>query len=113
MSEFASIIILAIIFLLLLRKCLSKKVMWFYRPDCGYCQKMENEWKKVEIDSMFTLLPPIDAVKININEACNAKIAENYGVNSVPFIVKLDHNGIRDVYNGERKAKSILSWVNS
>lgn len=110
MHEYAHIVMLIFI-LVLLRKTYAKRVIWFYRPDCGHCQKMHPEWDKFESSAVFTVFPPIEAKKININEPQNATMAENYEVQGVPFIVKLDNDGVRNIYNGSRTSEDIFRWA--
>ncbi len=110
MNEMTHIVLLLII-LFLIHRNYSKKVIWFYRPDCGYCRQMEPEWEKFQFRAKFTIFPPIEVKKININEERNFDIAQNYGVNSVPFIVKLENDGVRNIYGDERISDNIFKWA--
>jgi hypothetical protein len=104
-------IVMLLIILFLLHKNYSKKIIWFYRPDCSYCRQMEPEWNKFQFKAVFTMFPPIEAKKVNINEVQNYALSQNYGVNSVPFIVKLGRDGIRNTYDGERISDDIFKWA--
>ena len=86
------------------------QVLWFYRDDCSYCNKMEDEWSKFESSSRFSLFPRISTKKININDETNQNLSNNYEIQGVPHIVKLGADGYRDVYSGERTAAALTKW---
>jgi hypothetical protein len=89
-------------------KSYGLKVYWFHRPDCGHCTKMEPEWRDLERKLNTT---SINYRRIDINEPKNKKISTNFDVVGVPHIVKVDCDGIRNVYNGPRKCNDILAWL--
>ncbi len=103
--------VLILIILFLIYKNYSRKVIWFYRPDCLYCRQMEPEWAKFQFKARFSILPPIEVKKININDAQNAHIVDNYDVKGVPFIVKLERDGIRNIYNDKRVSENLFKWA--
>ncbi len=104
---------LMIIIILLMRNACSRKVIWFYRPDCGHCQNMMSNWESFETRCALTMLPPVSTKKVNINEPNNQELAQNYGVQGVPFIVRLDGDGYRNLYSGDRSAEDLLHWSQS
>ncbi len=105
--------IMILIILILIVQVNTIRVLWFYRPDCGYCQSMRSEWDKFESSCVFTMFPKISPKKININEESNRKLSENYEVQGVPHIVKLELDGYRDVFNGPREAEVLMAWSRS
>ena len=105
--------LMILIILILIIQINTVRVLWFYRPDCGHCQRMHNEWDKFETSCVFTMFPRISPKKININEESNIKLSENYNVQGVPHIVKLGSDGYRDVFNGTRDANAFMEWSRS
>jgi hypothetical protein len=112
MNELVAVILIIII-LLLLRRVFAKRVLWFYRMDCGHCQRMHSEWDKFETQAAFSMFPPIHTRKIDINDPANMDMAANYQVQGVPFIVKLSEDGVRNLYDGNRTAEDLFKWVHA
>ncbi len=106
-----AIVTLCIIILLLFRNICARRVIWFYRPDCGYCKRMEQEWARFESMCTTSLFPPIVVKKININDPLYKDLAENFDVMGVPHIVKIGDNYRRKVYTGDRTAGDLYSWA--
>lgn len=78
-------------------------IIWFHRPGCGYCTQMEPEWERLQ-----TMVPTsVDLKKVNTIE--QPAMASDFGVNGVPFIVKVVGNN-RQVYNGNRSAEDLLKF---
>lgn len=102
------LVALVIIFLIKLH---TKQVIWFYRPDCGHCHNMKPEWDKFSSAMCLTVFPHIETKKIDISDPQNAYLAENYEVSGVPFIVKLEDDGVRNIYNGDRTYGDLSRWV--
>lgn len=80
------------------------KIIWFYSPGCGYCTNMENDW------AIFKSRAPSNFVLEKINTTKNQKMADDFGVEGVPHIVKIK-NGKRTVYSGDRSAKDLLKFA--
>jgi len=100
-----------IILILILRLYNGKQVIWFYRPDCGYCANMMDTWSSFEKRCYSTIFPPLSSMKININEPENAELVADYNITSVPHIIKLERGGLRKVYNGDRSYGDLLKWA--
>lgn len=101
-------VILAIIILTFCKMSISQpnsQIIWFYRDNCGYCSQMNNEWDH------FTKIAPkyFNIKKVDTANPANQKMSRDYGVKSVPHIVK-EKDGIKTIYNGSRKASDLLSW---
>ena len=86
----------------------SVTVYFFQRPDCTYCNKMKDEWNEVTKSLRFS---GISIKNIDINNPKHSKLHDNFEVKSVPHVVKLYPNGIRDIYNGDRNKYDILKWI--
>lgn len=106
----ALLIIVVLILLWVIRRKCAKKILWFYRPDCGWCHKMEGEWNKLESAAVFSIYP-IDTQRININDPMNRSLALKYNVTQVPFIIKLSKDGVQNVYQGNRSFEDMYDWM--
>jgi thiol-disulfide isomerase/thioredoxin len=104
------IVFFIIILLWAVRKKYNKKIIWFYRPNCGWCNKMESAWQQLERSTMFSIIP-IETQKININDPVNHSIAQTYGVSGVPFIIKLTQDQSHNIYNGDRSFQDMYQWA--
>lgn len=100
------ILIILIIYLLYRYARKNKKIVivWFYRPDCGYCTEMEDEWDN------FTYNVPSNVYvkKININK--NRAIANKFNVSGVPYIIKITNKKITE-FKGERTSDNLLKFA--
>lgn len=112
MYEHSPVIFGIVIFIVLFytlffsKKTSGKKLMLFYRPDCGHCQRLKPEWDRFEhmADS------DLEIQKINITD--NTDIASHYNVQGVPTIMLLKGEFRMD-YNGNRTAEDILHFTKS
>jgi thiol-disulfide isomerase/thioredoxin len=108
MYVYAVVLILLVAVYYLWNKSNNLKVYWFYKPECKYCKKMEDEWQKVE-DKLCG--SGIICKRIDITEPRYKKIKDNFNFKTVPHIVKINLNGTRDVFDGTRKCDDIISWI--
>ena len=91
-------------------KNLNKTVIyWFHRPSCPHCVKMEGEWNKLTKSGLSDTT--FELIDVNTADEKNNVLAADYGVESVPHIVKVLPNGKREVYNGSRTATAMKEWV--
>lgn len=81
----------------------SMTIIWFYRPGCGWCDKMNPEWER------FEKMAPSNLTLKKINTAEEQEMAEDFGVQGVPFIVKVV-DGKRKVFQGERSAENFMRF---
>ena len=81
-------------------------IIWFHRPDCGFCVKMEPEWQK------FRKMAPSNILLKKINIRDYPDMADDFGVEGVPFIVKVVGKK-RVVYKGDRSAGDLLKFAAS
>jgi thiol-disulfide isomerase/thioredoxin len=79
-------------------------ILWFFRPGCGHCDRMEAAWKK------FASNLPADVAVEKINVMENPDMAEDFRVEGVPHIVKVV-NGKRIIYSGDRSAEDFLKFA--
>ena len=81
-------------------------IIWFYRPGCGYCTRMNDEWEK------FAAQAPsyIQLYKINVSNPKYVQMANEYDVTGVPHIVK-EKNGRRTVFKGQRTASEFYKFA--
>lgn len=78
-------------------------VYWFMRPTCPYCTKMQSAWDQVDVPNPYT--------KKTIDIGENPKMADEYGVRTVPHIVKQYPSGHVSVYEGDRSTQSLTKWI--
>lgn len=80
-------------------------ILWFFRPDCGHCTRMSDAW-----DEFASALPADVAIeKINVTE--NQELSEDFRVQGVPHIVKVEGDK-RTIYSGDRSASDLLKFSN-
>ena len=80
------------------------EVILFHSPNCGHCNKMAPAWK--ELESMVG-----SNVKIKkIDTAENPQLAEYFGVQGVPHIVKTE-GAKQSIYRGDRTAKDLYNFA--
>jgi thioredoxin-like negative regulator of GroEL len=86
----------------------NKTIIWFYRPGCGHCTNMSPEWDK------FTILAKnLDIQLQKVNTVENPKMAAEFKVNGVPYIVKVVNGVQTAVYQGNRTAPDLLLFASS
>mgnify|MGYP000011484323 FL=1 len=100
--------IMALIIYYMYNSSKNIKVYWFYKPDCKYCIEMSDDWKKLE-NKLYT--SGILCKKMNIEEAKYKHIKDNFNFKKVPHIVKINANGTRDIFDGDRKLDDMLAWI--
>lgn len=96
-------IVVVIIFIYLIIDNKQSQIIWFYSTGCGHCIKMEPAWK--EFESMVG--NKVSTEKINIAE--NPKLANEYNVSGVPYIIKKTGDS-HIVYTGDRSAISLYNF---
>jgi thiol-disulfide isomerase/thioredoxin len=82
---------------------ITTTVIWFYRPGCGFCTRMEPAWAE------FASMVPANINIRKINTLENREMADDFGVSGVPFIVKVTDND-RQIYEGDRSAQDLLRF---
>lgn len=106
---FVVILVVMLLFHILSSHLLKKhvkacKLIWFFRPGCGHCTRMNPAW-----DEFVKQAPSeVEVVKINTQE--NPDMARDFEVEGVPHIVKVTDN-VRVVYRGDRTAAGFLKFV--
>jgi len=88
----------------------SVLVYRFYRPSCGYCRASQDDWELFKMKGYTNLVFGKD---INLDDCpeSDMHLANRLQVNSVPTIITINDDGSANVYSGNRKAESILSWA--
>ena len=101
---------IGVLFILVLScYCVEQKrtrVYWFHRNGCPACMKMKAEWEKFE---NMTNASMVKTIRVETTDPRNHFLAENFGVSTVPHIVKVK-NDVREVFTGDRTAGQILAW---
>lgn len=83
----------------------DEKIIWFYQDGCGHCVRMKDEWAAfVRVAPKYMKIQSLD-----IFDPANARVVKEFGVQGVPYIVKVK-NGRKYVYTGPRKAADLLHW---
>lgn len=88
------------------------KVYRFYRPSCGYCQAMKDDWTLFKKNMWFR---PVRVIDIDTTESgpWESLMQDNYHVKTVPHIVLVYPDGIRVKYDGTRSAEDMTNFVNT
>ena len=84
-------------------------IYWFHRPKCPYCEQMKDEWTSLTKsglpDNKYKL------IAVNTADSSNNTVAADFGIESVPHIVKVLPDGSRAVYSGNRTAADMKKWA--
>lgn len=86
----------------------KKKIVFFYLPGCGHCDKMKPVWNKLKSQYMSNSL--VSLVDI---DSSNSQEAEKYKIKAFPTIVYMDKQKIVDVYSGDRSYEDIRLFIES
>jgi glutaredoxin len=105
-----SLAALLVLVLLLVVKLNSVKVYRFYRPSCPHCVSSQKAWDKFKQACLFKLITPVD---VNMDSATDRemKLAENFGVESVPSVFKVCLDGYREKHEGDRTLDGYLNFA--
>ena len=91
---------------------LKTEVIWFFKPECGYCVRMKDAWNQLKLSR---LPPNVTLQEINTALPENAAISSEYSVSGVPHIIKQkvgsDGKIYVKVYDGDRSMQSMRSWI--
>lgn len=104
------LVILAVLLIFYLFSTDNKKetIIWFQRPSCPHCSRMQGEWNKF-LQSARIETPDIEIKEVNIEK--DPQIARKYNITSVPFIIKIKPCGKQIVYDGDRTAETLLHFA--
>jgi len=100
-----SIVIIILLIIVLYLKVEKTYVYWFQKPECPYCMIFEPEWNKFEKAVRFSSIKPI---KIDVNK--DLSLAENFGVKTVPHIVRVKNN-VRTVFGEQRTCSNLINFA--
>jgi hypothetical protein len=106
-TEVLVVVVLLILWLLI--SLYSTKVYRFYKPTCKYCVESQDEWDRFKQNCKFRLIRCIDIDTSNAN-GYNEMLAQNFGVKTVPAVFKVEPDGRREMYDGERQADAYMAW---
>lgn len=76
------------------------KVLKFYSKTCGPCKALERNLKNTSI--------VYEDIEISSDEG--AKLAEEYGIMSIPTLVKIDGDKV-DIKHGVLSPEDLEKWV--
>ena len=102
------IIVLFIIIYYLYNQTKDLTVYWFHKPNCKFCIEMEDEWKKVENNLLGS---GIKYKRIDITNPKYKNLKDNFNIKTVPHIVKINADGTREIFKGDRKCNDIVAWI--
>lgn len=103
---------LTLLLIWLILSVYSLKVYRFYRPGCGYCTAMDDEWTKLKSKCMFRTVRCVDINMDTANER-ERELFTNLGGSGVPHIAKVHSDGRRYIFDGERTADSMMKWIDN
>lgn len=108
--EKIALAILAILLIWYLFSGNSKKetVIWFHRPSCPHCVRMQGEWNKFVKHAKQELID-VEIKDVNIEK--DPETADKFQIESVPFILKIKSCGKQMVYDGDRSAKTLMDFA--
>ncbi len=104
LSTLVVFVIMTLLILHLYNTAYATRVYFFHSESCKYCIDLEPAW------DMFINSSPSSVRPMKIDKNANTKMAENFGVSSVPHIVKVQGDN-RYVYDGDRSAEDLLRWA--
>lgn len=86
------------------------KVFNFNTSWCGWSKRFQPEWEQ------FTQLTSnetnIEAIDVKCDDKSNESMCNDYNVPGFPYVI-IDDGKTKTPYNGERTAKSMLSFIKS
>ena len=106
-----SLVIIVILVVLFIRYYSKKRLLLFYSPECGYCNRMKPEWDIFKKEMKNKLLSWIEVKEINVDDRKNDLIVRNFGVSQVPSIFKIEKNGYPEQYAGDRTKERMMEWM--
>ncbi len=86
----------------------KETIIWFHRPSCPHCVKMQGEWNKFVKQANIDL-QDVEIKDVNIEK--DPVTAEKFHINSVPHIIKIKSCGKQIVYDGDRTAKTLMEFA--
>lgn len=86
------------------RRGASAKLILFYAPWCGHCQRLKPVWKKFEM----MINNRLKTLSINGDE--NRQLLEEYNVDKFPTIILENRNG-RKEYDGDLTLEGLKRFV--
>lgn len=86
----------------------KKKIVFFYLPGCGHCDKIKPVWNKLKSQYSSNSLISLSDVDSSIS-----KEADKYQIKAFPTIVYMDKQKIVDVYSGDRSYEDIRLFIES
>ena len=69
---------------------------------------MMGEWDDVENKLYGT---GIKYRRVDTTDPKYKKLKDNFNVKKIPYIVKIDTDGMRYVFDGKRKCDDIIAWL--
>jgi hypothetical protein len=102
-----AIVVLFIMIIYLYREAYATRIYRFHRPGCSACEAMTKEWTLFK-SSTYGMIKVID---VDTSKAENELISNDFGVDTVPTIVKVNDD-MRTAYTGERTSAAISEWAN-
>lgn len=82
----------------------DEEIIWFHNPNCGHCLNMAPAW------SQFESMVGSDIKVRKVNTLDDPKLAEYFGVQGVPHIVKTKGDK-QSIYHGDRTAKDLYNFT--
>lgn len=110
MKYLAVIVVLFLVVIYLWRAAYATRVILFYRPSCGACQRFKtNGWKEFSEKNHFSLNVKLYEYDTSLEK--NKKLAELHKVTAVPHVIKIKSDNCVSEYGGDRTADSLNIWA--
>lgn len=109
-------IVLLLVLIIIVYRSYLPAVYRFYKPSCPACEASKTAWEtfKSSVGYFGARFTEYDLEATDEDELADAKrVAENFGVVTVPQVWLVDSSGVRVMYNGERTAEDYKTWFDS
>lgn len=90
-----------------------KKLVLYYAPWCGHCQKLKPTWAQLESSYDGKVLGG-QTIKIEkVNGDDDKETVQALNINGFPTIVLYKDDGDKLMYNGDRSFKDLVTFLNT
>lgn len=105
-------LVVAFIIMYLCFRHRSIRVYRFKRDWCHFCKKSQSEWNRFEVSCWLSRIKTIE-IDLESCSASDKKLAERFGVTSVPHTIAVFDSGHTSTHSGIRTSEGYHQWVNA